>query len=770
MFRYLWMLALLLHFGLDANAQTSCLFTISGTAVDVEAKPLAGVAVRNATNSSITYTDRYGNFRLKKQCAGRQLLTFSLLGYDTQEKTLSLPTSESLHITMKISIVHVQDVTITGIQSEHITSSKHHLSADNRQELRAKPLAEMLSQIAGVTQLNTGSTISKPVINGLHSNRVLVLNHGVRQEGQQWGAEHAPEIDPFTADRLEVIKGAEGVRYGADALGGVVISAANPIDPSKITGRVDLLGQSNGRGGVGNVRLEGGITSLPNLAWRIQASTKKIGNLKTAEYILGNTGVQELNLSGLLQYQNGNHDLEFFYSHFGTNLGVFYGAHVSTLDDILANIERGRPSTTYNFTYDIESPRQRVDHDLSKIKWGYDLTGNTKIETQFAFQRNRRKEYDLRRVLSDDTPMADMNLTTQTLDIAIKSGHHRIGIAGMLQVNNNVPGTGTTPIIPNFENHNLGIYAITQQHWGKFHGEIGARYDYRYFDVAGFRYDYSSIDENGVVRQYLLTDNRHFHNWSGSAGLAYHASSAWTLKTNLGLAWRAPSANELYSDGLHHGSGTYEVGDPNLASERGYKWVNSISFKRERISITTDLYAQYIRDYIYAMPNPDSVRQTIRGTFPVFNYRQQDAFFYGVDLQLDWEFGAAWSYALKGALVRARDLDNNTYFPFIPADRITQSIKWQYGEKPEDYFRLAHVFVDRQHRFDPATDYTSPPPSYHLFNAYASRRFTIYKQDIQANLGIENFFNVLYRDYMDRMRYFSHQMGRNITLGFTFQF
>ncbi|WP_166333151.1 TonB-dependent receptor [Sphingobacterium chungjuense] len=770
MFRYLWMLVLLLTCSVGANAQNPCTLTLSGTVIDSQAKPLVGVAIRNTSNNSVAYTDRQGLFKLQNQCTGVQTITFNFLGYDTVQRIISLPAQQTLRIVMNVGVVHVQDVTVTGIQSEHITSSRHHLSEETKQEFRAKPLAEMLSQIAGVSQLNTGSSIAKPVINGLHSNRVLLLNHGVRQEGQQWGAEHAPEIDPFTADRLEVIKGAEGVRYGADALGGVVISTANPIDPSKVTGRVDLLGQSNGRGGVSNIRLEGGIASIPNLGWRIQASGKKIGNLQTAEYVLGNTGVEELNLSGLLQYNKGNHDLEFYYSHFGTDLGIFYGAHVSTLDDILANIERGRPSSTYDFSYSIASPRQRVDHDLAKIKWVYALSGQTKLETQFALQHNRRKEYDLRRVMSDDTPMADMSLTTQTLDIALKFGHHRIGIDGMLQVNNNVPGTGTTPIIPNFDNHNLGVYAITQQHWGKFHGELGARYDYRYFDVAGFRYDYSSIDENGIVRQYLLTDRRHFHNWSGSAGLAYHASPTWTWKTNLGLAWRAPSANELYSDGLHHGSGTYEVGDPNLSSERGYKWVNSILFKSENLAITTDLYAQYIKDYIYATPNPDSVRQTIRGTFPVFNYRQQDAFFYGVDLQLDWQINTAWSYTLKGSLVRARDLENHTYFPFIPADRIHQSIKWQYGTETENYIRLAHVFVDRQRRFDPATDYTQPPAAYHLFNAFASARLPIKQRNIQVNLGVENIFNVLYKDYMDRMRYFSHQMGRNITLGFTFQF
>ncbi|MFD2598649.1 TonB-dependent receptor [Sphingobacterium corticis] len=771
MLRNLCMLLLLSIFIQQANAQQrSCDLILQGIIVDGSNKPLAGAAIRLSTDKSIYHTDRNGRFNINRLCPGEVEMQINSLGYEEVKRKVMLPANEEIRVQLQISEMHVQDVQVTGIQTEHITSSRHLIKGETKQEFRAKPLAEMLSQIAGVNQLNTGSSISKPVINGLHSNRVLILNHGVRQEGQQWGAEHAPEIDPFTADQLEVIKGAEGVRYGADALGGVIISTANPIHRDKIAGRVDLLGQSNGRGGVANLRLEGGVSSIANLGWRIQASGKKMGNLRTADYYMGNTGVEELNVSGMLQYDFGKHDVELYYSHFGTDLGIFYGAHVSTVEDIRTNIERGRPSTDYDFSYAIGSPRQRVDHDLAKIKWNYAISGETSLETQFASQSNRRKEFDLRRVLADDVPMADMNLSTQTLNVTLKHGHHRIGVDGMLQINNNVPGTGTTPIIPNFDNHNLGIFAITQHHWGKFHGELGARYDYHYFDVAGYRYDYSNIDENGVVRQYLLTDRRDFHNWSGSAGLAYHASSNWTIKSNIGLAWRAPSANELYSDGLHHGSGTYEVGDPNLKSERGLKWVNSMLFKNERIALTTDLYAQYIQNYIYATPNPDSVRQTIRGTFPVFNYRQHDAFFYGVDVQLDWNIAPRFTYALKGSLVRARDLDNNSYFPFIPADRLQHSIKWQYGEPTENYIRLAQTFVDRQRRFDPATDYTNPPPSYQLFHLYGSAQLPIKNNRIQCNLGVENIFNVLYKDYMDRMRYFTHQMGRNITLGFTYQF
>src|SRR5690606_18079890 len=156
-----------------------------------------------------------------------------------QERSLPIKAQDSIHL---------QDVEVIGRRGE-LSHSIHRLSAQEMRENKGKPLAESLTDISGVSTIGMGNSIVKPVINGLHSNRILILNNGVRQEGQQWGMEHAPEIDPFTADQLEVVKGAQGVRYGADALGGVILVSANDIDLEKEwKGNIDLIGQSNGRG------------------------------------------------------------------------------------------------------------------------------------------------------------------------------------------------------------------------------------------------------------------------------------------------------------------------------------------------------------------------------------------------------------------------------------------------------------------------------------------------------------------------------------------
>lgn len=681
-----------------------------------------------------------------------------------EEQPLSMKRQDSIHL---------QDVEVIGERGE-LSQSTHRLSSREIQENRGKTLAESLTAISGVSTIGMGNSIVKPVINGLHSNRILILNNGVRQEGQQWGIEHAPEIDPFTAHQLEVVKGAQAVRYGADALGGVILASADDIDLDRDwKGNIDLIGQSNGRGGAANAVLEGGVKTLPGLGWRIQASKKRLGNYQAPDYVLGNTGVNEFNYAGTLQYKRGRNELELYWSHFGTQLGIFEGAHIGTIEDIQARIAYGRPFETYDFTYQIKAPRQKVSHDLAKVSWDHQFGSNRKLEVQYGLQRNRRREYDLRRVESDDTPMVDMALTTQSLDVILKQGNSSLGVQSLLQVNNNKPGTGTTPIIPNFDSYAAGLFAVHQFHIDRWHAEIGGRYDFKYLDIAGYRYRRDATNEDGTVEQYLLTDTREFHNASGTAGILYHFSSKLSWKSNIGLAWRAPSVNELYSDGVHHGSATYELGKPDLRSEKGLKWINSFIWSGEGLQATVDVYAQMLYDYIYAQPNPDAVRQTIRGTFPLFAYQQHDAFFYGADLRLRYAIRENLHYDVSASLVRARNVEVDSYLPYIPPARLQQAFSWAYlgGSAPESYVKIAHRFVAKQTKYAEGMDYAAPPSAYHLFDMVVSKQFkTDTDTSWQVMLSVENIFNRSYKDYMDRFRYFAHQMGRNVNLKISYQF
>lgn len=656
------------------------------------------------------------------------------------------------------------------------TSISVTLSEKQLQQTKGSDLAETIKEIAGVSILKTGSTISKPVIEGMHGNRILILNNGIRLEAQQWGLEHAPEIDPFLASRIHVIKGAESVRYGAEAIGGVVIVEPPSLPISEgISGTLNLIGASNGRSGTTSAMLNGGLKSLPGFGWRLQGTLKKSGNVRSAEYYLGNTGVQEVNYSAAAGYNKGRASYEIYYSRFGTELGILYSAHVGTKEDIDARIAIGRPLENYGFTYNITAPRQKVVHDLLKAKARYVVNDGQSLDITYGFQKNQRKEYDFRRGDREALPITDLVLNTHTLDLVfekqnINATKRLYGFNGVFQVNNNIPGTLANTFIPNYDSFTGGVFVIQRWLIKDFEFEGGLRYDFKLFDAAGYRYTNSSDGSSEITEQYYRGQSR-FHNVTGSFGTLWKISDCWRLGSNFGLAWRAPTANELFSNGLHHGAGLYEIGDPTIKTEQGYKWVNSLKHYKEKLNFTFDAYAQYINNYIYSEPDK-TFRQTVSGTYPIFRYKQTNASFFGTNFSGTYRFSKVISYKFNASLIRARDVSNSKYLPFIPSDRIDQHIHLNFQIKNFNniWVQAGHSFVRRQTRYEPESDYAAPPGDYHLFQLAGGSNMKIGEQELGLNLSIDNLFNTLYKEYMNRYRYYTHDMGRNITIRLAYKF
>lgn len=704
------------------------------------------------------------------------LVKYSAVGYNPHQQKLMITKDTLILISLHPIVNRLQEVKIKGKQAAVTrTSISATLSAQQLEKTRGGTLAEALVDISGVNVLKSGSTISKPVIHGLHSNRILILNNGIRLEGQQWGAEHAPEIDPFTAEQMHVIKGAESVKYGAEAIGGIIITEPPALpQTAAVTGNLNLTGASNGRAVTTAAMLTGGLKAIPRFGWRIQGSAKKSGNIKTADYYLGNTGVRELNFSAAAGYKKGKSNYEVYYSRFSTELGILYSAHVGTPEDIYARIETGKPLENYNFSYDITAPRQKISHQLLKLTGHYDLADNNTLEIIYAFQNNHRKEYDIRRADREAIPITDLVLNTHIadlkLDVSLRNGVKRsYGLNTIVQVNNNIPGTLANTFIPNFDSYTAGAFII--QHWKKekYELEAGLRYDYKYFEAAGFRYSYTTAQEQNENTGQYYGGHNSFHNVTGSAGIIWKFNTSWHLASNIGLAWRAPTANELYSNGLHHGAGLFEVGNPEMKNEKGYKWITSLKYSAALVKFNLDVYLQYINNYIYSKPDL-SFKQTIGGTYPVFRYTQTNATFTGIDFTGHYQFLPAFSYQLNASLVRAKDVTTANYLPYIPADRISQTINWNLDLNSGTYLEFRHSFTRRQTRFEAASDYAPPPDAYHLFAVTTGTQIKFGQQIMHIHISADNLFNTLYKDYMNRYRYYTHDMGRNLTLRLAYKF
>jgi iron complex outermembrane recepter protein len=741
-----------------------CNYNIRGKIIHEEnGEPIALAHIWIPEIDKGSTSDFNGNFRINLLCEGKYTLKITYLGHKDHYESITLNSNQNITIRLVADHIDLEDVEIHGHQEAVITTTS--LSSIKGTELdlrRGESLGEIVKSIPGITTISSGATISKPVIHGLHSNRILILNNGVRLEGQQWGLEHAPEIDPFLAQEITVIKGAETVRFGPDAMGGVILINPSPLPlKPELRGNFNSIAFSNGRGMAVSGELSKGSKRIPGLAYRVQGSSKAAGNVQSPQYIQENTGLNETNFSGTIGYNSHQLGTEVYFSHYQSQLGILKSSHTGNLTDLLTVIENGRPFTEGNFSYRILNPSQNVNHQLLKVKSHYHLKEGLKVNFQYGFQRNNRKEFDRRRSNLNDRPSLNLELFSNTLDLNLdhitgKNWNGMIGVHLIQQANSNIPGTGVTPLVPNFEALNLGMYVIEKFTKGPLELEAGIRYDQRKVEAA--RFISRELQEN----QFL------FKNISGFFGGVYAISPSLTFNSNLGTAWRPPNINEQFSQGLHHGVAAFEIGDPTLKSEKSLKWVNTLSINQSKFKAEFTGYMNTISDYIYLSPTPEQVI-SLRGTFNVFEYLQTDAQFMGMDFLMEIELTENLEFISKGSLVRAKDIQNNTYLPFIPADQIEQRIKFHVPNvifKNNLNFYLANQLVARQHR-EPDFDLSPAPPSYSLWNIGLGFEPS---KNLVLHLQGTNILNTEYKDYMNRFRYFTHDLGRNILLKINYKF
>ena len=748
--------------------------TLSLIVEDKAGQPLPSAVVHFVGKHFVS--DTKGRVNIPNLAKGKYPIKVNYLGFLDYEAIVAIPAVNPYKVVMQEEVNQLAGTTLIGHVAKPVTASVA-IDKPKLQQKSGEELAKVLTTVAGVSMIQTGATIAKPVIHGLHSNRILILNNEVRQEGQQWGADHAPEIDPAVADKITVIKGADAVRYGSDALGGVVVIAPNQLPYGDgLHGQLSPSFASNGRKSATTLKLESGLPGLLHWAWRVQGTLKRSGDVHTADYMLNNTAAAEANFSAAIGMRQEAGSAELFYSRYENESGVFYGSHIGNLDDLLARFEIGRPLTTYPFSYSIEAPKQKVIHHLLKAKAYYFLPFGGKLTAQYAFQKDIRQEFSVRRLDRTRIPALNMWLTTHLAEVFwenMDTQHWKTLVGGSfsLQDNYNQPGTGVVPVIPNFASVGYGAFAIEKYHKDNWNAEAGLRYDYKNLSADG--YDMYSQRYGG---------EHDFHNITYSLGGAWQATPHTALSSNIGVAWRAPQVNELYSSGLHHGAGTYNLGEASLSPETGAKWITSLSYTHpERgIYLTADAYVQLIKNYIYDYPTGET-RTLFSGVYPIFQYTQADALFRGVDIDASlrlaqWgAFAQRLSYGLRGSVVFANELKTDRYFPFIPAPRLSQSLEWKAQLK--GLFQtleasIGHTFVAKQTRFEPSQELVATTPdAYHLFEAAVGGTIAITEQQtLSVRLSCENLFNQLYKEYTNRFRYYAHDLGRNVYLRLNYNF
>ncbi|MFT7036752.1 MAG: iron complex outermembrane receptor protein [Cyclobacteriaceae bacterium] len=784
---FLTVVMLLIQLGSYAQS-TSCTFTIAGQIIDEHDQlPLEYASIFIKELKRGTSADSKGYYAIKDICPGTYTIEISHVGCDPKNEKVDINGNVKRQFYLEHHLEELNEVMVIGKgEKENSLVSSEKLTDVELAQSRGKSLGESLRLLNGVNTLQTGPTISKPVIHGLHSNRVLIMNNNVRQEGQQWGQEHAPEIDPFSGADFSVIKGASSIKYGADAIGGIVLVQPKPLARSKsFSGDVSTVLNSNNRQFVVAGKVAGGTEK--GIGWRLQGSAKKGGDAKSADYSLSNTGVREKNFSAAIGLNKSNHGMEVYFSHFESDIAILRSAHIGNVTDLINAINSDRPIFIEEFTYQLDNPRQEVKHDLLKLTGRWKLADKGEIKFQYAFQANSRKEYDRRRGNNFNIPSISLNLFTHTLDFLFeqrpKAGFKgEFGVNSILQRNKNNEGTNASFLIPDYKNFGIGIYGIEKLAGENWELEAGIRYDYKRRNPLIFN------DANELLRPKYA-----FNNLSTSVGGLYQINDYFGIHANVSTAWRPPNISELFSNGLHHGAAAIEQGlvypggalsanlfDLDIQTEQAINSNLGLEYVHKNLSIEGSFYLNTINNFIYIRPN--GIRLSIRGAFPVFQYTSTNARFVGFDGTLKYNLSEQWSFQNKTALIRAKNTSEGGELINIPANSFRNGLT--YSASGDDnkigyYFTFEAQTVSRQtnapdvfldfENAEPPTgiyDLKEAPKGYTLLNFHSG----VELDKMKLGFSIENLLNESYRDYMNRFRYFADDLGINYSIRLIYNF
>ncbi len=772
-----------------ADVKTTPHADIHGVVRDsADRSPVVGATVRLAhdgrnalTNGVIT--DAKGVFHMHEVEGDTITLFITSIGYRSQRVRVAVKPDVRIEVLLasqdiSVGSVLVEDDRIDALPSQNATV----ITSAELDEHRGQTFSEALTIVPGVTVMTTGPSMSKPVVHGMSGSRLVLRNNGLVQEGQQWGAEHAPEIDPFSPSRVTLIKGPAAVVYGPNAMGGVIDVEARALPTTAgLHGDASINMFMNNRQGAASVLLEAGrLFDLP-LAITARASARRAGNASAPDYTLANTSFSEFSGNAAIGVGSADNGVTLTVSRFATTLGIFTGSHLGNSADLQRAITRGRPADNPEFAYAIENPHQEIAHTMLVLEWHVDISDIGRLKLQYGWQQNERSEFDAhnarivgrgvegseeRRLDSIArlektllTPAMNLLLTTYSGDASLehelaKNVHGRIGIGALRQVNDR---TGAVKLVPDYELQGGGVYVYENLTLDAWTFSAGARADARWL-IASL-----PTDAPGT----FVDVQRRFFEMSGVAGASWTPSETINLSLNIGTAWRPPQVNELYSNDVHHGVAYYEIGDTSLQSERSVGVDLTATYTVVGVNIEVGVYGNLFDNYIYSLPDPANPTITLRGTFPTYRFRQARAFIGGADISATVAVSDALNVYAKGSIVRGEELDRNVPLFLMPADRLRLGTHIH----AQDVLFLHDAFVDvsvqgvaRQARFVPGEDYLAPPPSYATIDIDLGGSIDVLGSTTRLTLSVFNLLDSRYRDYLSRYRYFADDPGRNVVL------
>lgn len=756
----------------------SAQYAVDGTVTDPAGKSLVGVHVWIHETGQGKITDSTGHFKFQSLHGGNYHLHIQTVGYKPIIKEFKL--NENIYLGVipltpaltELQQIDVEDSKLRAAKME-TTLPVIVLDAAFLEQNPGSTLAGVLTKVPGIQALTTGTGIAKPMIRGLGFNRVAVVENGIRQEGQQWGADHGLEIDQFNVKRIELIKGPGSLLYGSDAITGVLHIKPVQMKPNTLEAGILTTYRSNNDLGGGSAWL--GIHKK-GIQFRARYSTMIYRDYRVPAdqfvyngYVLPIYNNRIKNTAG--HENNGSFSLGLFRNRGFTMLtgslyhlktGFFPGAHgIPAFNNLLPD----------NNTGNIDLPYQEVYH--GKLIWNSNIrVGKHWLEADVGYQYNRRREYSAPHShgyepTPDGNTELSFDLQTVSANIRLHQAEFRkirmiYGLSAQYKTNRS---GGYSFLIPNFTDAGAGFFVYSGYELKKgnvLSGGIRADGAALYSDPV-YRMIYANGLPQGIARVSPKI-NRLFGNVSGSVGYSMKASEYSTLKWNVGSSFRLPTVPELTANGIHHGALRYEQGDSTLTSERSVQFDMEYSYDKNSLHFTVSPFFNYYNGFIFL--DPTSKFSPLPDAGLIWKYNQADGIHTGIEYSIDFHPVKGLHLNSGAQFVYTYNLRTGYNFPLIPPAGGHLEAEYEYAFKgsrntvvsfgTEVRWAAPQMLVARNEK---------TTPGYAILNVHAGFNIRFGPQTIKLHATVQNILNTRYFNHLSTWRFIGlPEPGRNIIL------
>lgn len=618
----------------------------------------------------------------------------------------------------------------------------------------AAQITDLISQANGITLIQQGAFISRPVIRGLYGNRILSSNNGIRIESQQWDDEHGFGINEIGLQRVEIIKGPASIMFGAEAMGGVI----NTIDEypewnngMKVKFRSQL--HSNNMGIITGISI---LNARTNDFYTISVIGKMLPDYysNAYEFRTPNTRMNEYGIKAIygLRRSKGQSIIGFQFNQ------AWYG--ILDTKDIIRN-PNGKLLTKDSleqdmFPSEIEAPYHKVSdiRIMNQNKW---LRKNSEWAALFSYQNQTRSEFEEN---GNRTPFlyTAMNLQTATWEIRnsfqYKFYRFNLGTQGLAQLNTN-EAESKVNLIPNSFTWQNGVFLhgiLIKNNW-QIQGGIRVENKQIY-----------CIETKKDSSQYFKPDQRNFIIPIGSFGLQY-SHHKWIYFYNISSGFRTANTNELYANGMKLETQRFEIGNPSFKVETNLQNDLGVQFNSQKFSMELNAFYNSILNYIYLQSDNKKQLSIIGDSLPQYSFHQSDAQIYGLELNLHYRPNDDLPIQLD---VQSNWMENkrvdNKHLPYFPANR--NRIQLNYFAS--DYFMFNHMQYWLSFMYVGEANLVAeneiPTPAYSIINLGWNSKFNYrFLQNISIGISVNNALDVQYFDHLSRLRHYGiYNQGRNV--------